>query len=61
MIEANASFRVAVRHFVESINEAAEHNKVAVKDIAWFIPHQANLRMFQAIARTLHLPWRSFM
>jgi 3-oxoacyl-[acyl-carrier-protein] synthase-3 len=60
MIEANASFRVAVRHFVESINEAAEHNKVAVKDIAWFIPHQANLRMFQAIARTLHLPMEKF-
>jgi 3-oxoacyl-[acyl-carrier-protein] synthase III len=60
MIEANASFRVAVRHFVESIKEAAEHNKVAIEDIAWFVPHQANLRMFQSIAKTLHLPMEKF-
>jgi 3-oxoacyl-[acyl-carrier-protein] synthase-3 len=53
MIEANASFRVAVRHFVESIRESAEHNRVAVEDINWFIPHQANLRMFQSMAKTL--------
>jgi len=53
MIEANASFRVAVRHFVGSIKEAAEYNSVAVEDIAWFIPHQANLRMFQSMAKSI--------
>jgi 3-oxoacyl-[acyl-carrier-protein] synthase-3 len=53
MIEANASFRVAVRHFVGSIKEAAEHNHVAIEDITWFIPHQANLRMFQSMARSM--------
>jgi 3-oxoacyl-[acyl-carrier-protein] synthase-3 len=60
MIEANASFRVAVRHFVESIKEAAEFNNVAVKDINWFIPHQANLRMFKSIAKTLKIPFEKF-
>jgi len=60
MIEANASFRVAVRHFVESIKEAADHNNVAIKDIALFVPHQANLRMFQSIAKALHLPMEKF-
>ena len=53
MIEANASFRVAVRHFVESIKKAAVYNDVAVEDITWFIPHQANLRMFQSMAKSL--------
>jgi len=53
MIEANASFRVAVRHFVGSIKEAATHNNVAVEDMDWFIPHQANLRMFQSMAKSL--------
>jgi 3-oxoacyl-[acyl-carrier-protein] synthase-3 len=53
MIEANASFRVAVRHFVGSIREAAEHNGVAIENINWFIPHQANLRMFQSMAKSL--------
>jgi 3-oxoacyl-[acyl-carrier-protein] synthase-3 len=60
MIEANASFRVAVRHFIESIKEAVEFNKVAVEDIRWFIPHQANLRMFQSIAKMLKLPMERF-
>jgi len=60
MIEANASFRVAVRHFVESIKEAADYNHVAVKDIDWFIPHQANLRMFQSMAKSLKVSMDKF-
>ena len=60
LIEANASFRVAVRHFVGSIKEAAKFNKVAVEDINWFIPHQANLRMFQSMAKSLKLPMDRF-
>lgn len=60
MIEANASFRVAVRHFIDSIKEAADSNQVAIEDIDWFIPHQANLRMFQSIAKTLKLPMERF-
>ncbi len=60
MIEASASFRVAVRRFVESIKEAADYNNIDVHDIDWFIPHQANLRMFQAIAKTLDIPMERF-
>jgi 3-oxoacyl-[acyl-carrier-protein] synthase-3 len=60
MIEANASFRVAVRHFIETIKEAAHHNEVDVADIDWFIPHQANLRMFQSIAKILNIPIERF-
>ena len=60
MIEANASFRVAVRHFVDSIREAVDHNGVKVEDVRWFIPHQANLRMFQSMAKSLKLPMERF-
>jgi 3-oxoacyl-[acyl-carrier-protein] synthase-3 len=60
MIEANASFRVAVRHFIESAREAAEFNKIAIEDINWFIPHQANLRMIQAISKGLDVPIEKF-
>ena len=60
MIEANVSFRVAVRHFVECIKEAADFNNVAIEDIDWFIPHQANLRMFQSMAKTLKIPMEKF-
>ncbi len=60
MIEANASFRVAVRHFIDSIKEAAAFNNVAIEEINWFIPHQANLRMFQSMAKSLKIPMDKF-
>jgi 3-oxoacyl-[acyl-carrier-protein] synthase-3 len=60
MIEANASFRVAVRHFIDSIKEAADHNGVSVEEIDWFIPHQANQRMFQSMAKTLKVSMDRF-
>ena len=52
MIGANASFRVAVRHFVDSINESVEHNNLKVGDVNWFIPHQANFRMFSVMCHS---------
>ncbi|MBW1887020.1 MAG: ketoacyl-ACP synthase III [Deltaproteobacteria bacterium] len=60
LIEASSTFRVAVRYFVESIKEAAEFNHVAVEDINWFIPHQANLRMFQSMAKSLKISMEKF-
>lgn len=60
MIEASLSFRVAVRHFIESIMEAVEFNNLKVDDISWFIPHQANVRMFQNIAKSLKIPFERF-
>ena len=60
MIEANLSFRVAVRGFMDGIKEAAEFNKVNIEDVAWFIPHQANIRMFQHIGRSLNIPFEKF-
>jgi len=60
MIEASMSFRVAVRHFIESIKEAVEFNHVRIEDVNWFIPHQANVRMFQNIASSLKIPFGRF-
>jgi len=60
MIEASMSFRVAVRHFIEAINEALVFNRLNVEDVSWFIPHQANIRMFQNIAKSLNVPFERF-
>ncbi len=60
MIEASLSFRVAVRHFIEAINEAVTFNDLTVDQISWIIPHQANIRMFQNIARLLEIPFDRF-
>lgn len=60
IVEANLSFRVAVKHFIEAIKEAAQFNNVNIEDIDWFIPHQANIRMFQNISKTLKIPFEKF-
>jgi len=60
MIEANLSFRVAVRYFMNSIKEAAQYNHLKIEDIAWIIPHQANIRMFQYISQSLKIPFEKF-
>ncbi|MGC1403665.1 MAG: beta-ketoacyl-ACP synthase III [Thermodesulfobacteriota bacterium] len=60
MIEASASVRVAVKHFADSCVEAIEANGVTLDDIDWFIPHQANLRMLQAVAKRLNVPFEKF-
>lgn len=60
MIEANLSFRVAVKGFTAGIKEAVEHNRVDIENIDWFIPHQANIRMFQHIAKSLKIPFEKF-
>ncbi|MBW1713296.1 MAG: ketoacyl-ACP synthase III [Deltaproteobacteria bacterium] len=56
MIEAAASVRVAVRRFVESCHEACQANGATIDDISLFIPHQANLRMLQSVAKRLEVP-----
>jgi len=60
LIEANMTFRVAVRHFIQSIKEGAAFNGLAVEDIDWFIPHQANIRMFHSISSNLKIPIEKF-
>ena len=56
MIKANESVRVAVRRFAEAAEEAAAFNGVLVPDARWIIPHQANLRMLQQVAKRLNVP-----
>jgi len=60
MREAKYSFRVAVTYFMDAISEAARHHQIDINDIAWFIPHQANIRMFQHIAKTMKISFNKF-
>jgi 3-oxoacyl-[acyl-carrier-protein] synthase-3 len=60
LIEASASVRVAVKHFAEAAVEAAEANRVPLAEVDWFIPHQANLRMIQSVAKRLNVPMEKF-
>jgi 3-oxoacyl-[acyl-carrier-protein] synthase-3 len=56
MIKANESVRSAVKRFAEAAEEAASFNGVQIRDVEWIIPHQANLRMLQQVAKRLSVP-----
>jgi 3-oxoacyl-[acyl-carrier-protein] synthase III len=49
-------FRKAVRMTVDSALLSIERAKVTIDDIALFVPHQANLRIMDAVATRLGLP-----
>lgn len=57
MIKANESVRVAVKRFAEAAEEAASFNGIEVSDAKWVIPHQANIRMLQLMAKRLNIPF----
>ncbi|RLA86419.1 MAG: ketoacyl-ACP synthase III [Deltaproteobacteria bacterium] len=56
MIEANHSFKVAVKRFSEACEEAVAHNGITLDDVKVIIPHQANLRIIQGMAKKLGVP-----
>jgi len=60
LIEAAASLRVAVVHFADSCLEAVKANGVTIDEVAWFIPHQANLRIIQGVAKRLKVDMSRF-
>jgi len=46
-------FRRAVRAIAESSAGTLERGGVSADDVAWFVPHQANLRIIEAAAKRL--------
>ncbi len=57
MIRASESVRVAVKRFAEAAEEAASSNGISLNDVKWIIPHQANLRILQQMAKRLNVPF----
>ncbi len=55
-MEGREVFRHAVVRMVEAIDAALEANGLTPRDIDWLVPHQANLRIIEAMARRLNLP-----
>ncbi len=49
-------FRHAVSKLAAAVDEALEANGLTHADIDWLVPHQANLRIIDAMGRRLNLP-----
>ena len=53
-------FKHAVTRMTEAVVEALRQNELTSDDIACFIPHQANIRIIDAIAKKLNIAGRIF-
>lgn len=51
-----AVFRAAIDGLSETTSALLERNQLTVSDIDWFVPHQANRRIIDAVARRLGVP-----
>jgi 3-oxoacyl-[acyl-carrier-protein] synthase-3 len=52
-MSGNQVFKHAVINIAEAVEAAAAHAGIAVADVEWFIPHQANQRILAGVAHRL--------
>jgi 3-oxoacyl-[acyl-carrier-protein] synthase-3 len=53
-------FKFAVRKVPEVIHQVLEYNQVAQEEVDWFVLHQANRRIVEAVAKRLDEPTAKF-
>ncbi|MEY2639240.1 MAG: beta-ketoacyl-ACP synthase, partial [Bacteroidota bacterium] len=59
--EGQAVFKFAVKGMADVSAELLERNGLTGEDIAWLVPHQANLRIIDATANRMGLPKEKVM
>lgn len=56
VMEGNKVFKLAVRAMTEGVNEILQSTGYTKEAIDWLIPHQANQRIIDAVAKNLDFP-----
>jgi 3-oxoacyl-[acyl-carrier-protein] synthase-3 len=59
--EGQAVFKFAVKGMADVSFELMQRNNLTADDIAWLVPHQANLRIIDATAKRMGLPMEKVM
>ena len=59
--EGRTVFKYAVSHMSDVTAQIAERNGLNKDNIAWIVPHQANLRIIDAVASRLEVPREKVM
>ena len=54
-MDGGGVFKHAVKNISSSIIEALNANKMSIEDIDWFVPHQANIRILESVAKKVGL------
>jgi 3-oxoacyl-[acyl-carrier-protein] synthase-3 len=59
--EGKAVFKFAVKGMADVSEEIMQRNHLTADDVAWLVPHQANLRIIDATAERMGLPKEKVM
>jgi 3-oxoacyl-[acyl-carrier-protein] synthase-3 len=54
-MKGNETFKLAVNTLTKDVFEILDENNLASTDIDWFVPHQANYRIINAVAKKLQM------
>jgi len=59
--EGQAVFKVAVSKMADVSVEIMKKNSLKPEDLTWLVPHQANMRIIEAVARRMEIPKEKVM
>ncbi len=59
--EGQAVFKFAVKNMSDVAVDVIERNNIQPGDVAWLVPHQANMRIIEAISRRSKIPMEKVM
>jgi 3-oxoacyl-[acyl-carrier-protein] synthase III len=59
--EGKRVFVHAVKGMTSTTEEVLRRNKMTTDDVAWVVPHQANMRIITTVAEHLHFPMEKVM
>jgi len=54
-MKGNETFKLAVNTLTKDVFEILDENTLSAEDIDWFVPHQANYRIINAVAKKLKM------
>ncbi len=55
-MEGKEVFKLAVSSMATAARTVLERNGLGPQDVAWLLPHQANMRIMAAVAKALKIP-----
>ncbi len=59
--EGRTVFKQAVKGMINTVNEVMKRNELTIDDVDWIVPHQANIRIINAVADGLNCPIEKVM
>ena len=54
-------YRNSIYYFVQQIEQIVQKNNISMEDIDWVVPHQANMRIIEAVAERMHIAREKFV